>query len=324
MAKVLCSISGIQFSCEYLPISLSQREYSHPVFHLPQKKLLGLYQKYRHGELNTIDSYLTFLAYLNSTELVTWRVPAKFTPKTESIIANNFDDLLLAISRINSIRNPSVHFSHIAISPDTCTLDNVHYWIASWLDTYDSFVSSAASMKLACSIHELEEKLEYLIKDANRNETKFATRLAEWAEKAGCFPHFQILYQGSAIKISDYWKLIIRKCVNQESIFQIPSKDLQELIDHCEDNIDAGSIYGFNLFKILREGKEKQQAFLGLGPTSFSILSVDSSVEDANKAAIIASATDEAPMRIDYPSTFQYLKAKLAWDMAQHHKEEQK
>lgn len=317
MAKVLCSISGVQFSCDYLPISLSSREYSHPIFHTPQKKLLGLYQKYRHGELESIDSYLLFLAFLNSTDLIEWRVPAKITPKTSQIIANNMDDLVFAVTKMNCIKNPSVHFSHIAISPDTCTLDNVHYWIASWIDTYEEFTSGYAKAKYNASLHELEEKLEYLIKDANRNEVKFATRLAEWADKAGAFPTFTILYQSHPIKLSEYWKLIIRKCTNQESIFQIPSKDLDELIDHCEDNIDAGSIYGHALFKILKEGRERQHSFLGLGPVSFSIISSSSSTEEENKAAIIASAPTDEPKRIDYPSTFQYLKAKLAWDMAQ-------
>ena len=97
----------------------------------------------------------------------------------------------------------------------------------------------------------------------------------------------------------------------------IPSKDVQELLEHCEEYIDAGSIYAHHLFKILKEGMKKQQGFLGLGDFTFSIISEDTSAEQANRIAIIQNAPTEAPRRIDYPSQFAYLKAKLAFEMAQ-------
>lgn len=325
MAKILCAISGVEFECSYLPISLHSREYAHPIFALPQKKLLGLYQKYRHNELDSTSSYLVFLAYLHSTDLIDWRVPAKRTPFTESLIANNFDSLVSVIEKMNVIRNPSVEFSKIAINSTTCDLSTVEYWIAAWESTYEDFTSGYATAKHKADLHSLESKLEYLCKDVNRSETLFATRIAEWAAKAGDFPKFAISYNGKQIPLYEYWKLIIRKCVNQESIFQIPSSDLQELIEHCEIYIDAGSIYGHALFKILKEGREKQKDFLGLGDFNFTILEKgDDSVEAANKLAIITNAPESEPIRIQYPSQFAYLKAKLAWDMAKESKGIQK
>src|SRR5574343_514710 len=101
MAKVLCSFSGVEFNCDYLPIALHSREYAHPIFFLPQKKLLGLYQKYRHNELDPISSFLVFCAYLNSTDLVEWRAPARRLPQTEQIIANNFEHLVEVVEKIN-------------------------------------------------------------------------------------------------------------------------------------------------------------------------------------------------------------------------------
>ena len=316
MAKILCGISGIEFSCDHLPIYLDCREYAHPIFFMPQNKLLGLYQKYRHGELSEIDSYLLFLAYFNSTDLVKWRVPAKYHAGTQSIIAQNFDSLVSAVEKINRIKNPSVHFSHIAVSPYTSNFNNCAYWIASWESTYESFVSGHASQRLRQELSEIEERLNYLCKDANRDEVIFASRLAVWADKAGTFPRFPIQVGAAVMPCNEYWKQIIRKCTNAESIFNIPSKDVQELLDHCEEYIDAGSSYAFHLFRILREGLKKQQGYLGLGDFSFSIISEDTSVETANRIAIIQNAPDSEPRRIDYPSQFAYLKAKLAWDMA--------
>lgn len=323
MAKILCGISGIEFSCEHLPIYLHSREYAHPIFYLPQPKLLGLYQKYRHAELNEIDSYLLFLAYLNSTDLIDWRVPAQLNAQTASIIANNFEHLVQVVSRMNTVKNPSVHFSHISVNPETKHLQNVAYWIASWEDTYDSFVSGYASQRIKMELSEIEERLESLIKDANRSEVKFASRLAEWADKAGNFPRFPVQVGLGTIPCNEYWKSIIRKCTNQESIFQIPAKDLRELLDHCEEYIEAGSIYAFNVFQIIRGGIAKQSDFLGLGDFNFTILNAEDSVEKANKLAIISNAPTEKPARMQYPSQFAYLKAKLAYDMAQADREKQ-
>lgn len=317
MAKILCGISGIEFSCEHLPIYLDSREYAHPIFFMPQKKLLGLYQKHRHGELPEIDSYLLFLAYLNSTDLIEWRVPAKFHSLTTAIINQHFDSLVSAVEKINRIKNPSVQFSHIAVSPDTSKLTNVSYWIAAWEDTYEQFISGYATQRTKQEIADIEEKLNYLCKDANRSEVQFATRLASWADKAGSFPRFPVQVGATVMPCNEYWKQIIRKCTNAESIFNIPSKDLQELLEHCQEYIDAGSIYAFNLFKILKEGIAKQTNFLGLGDFQFSILSGDTSTEQANKIAIIQNAPTSEPRRLDYPSQFAYLKAKLAYEMAQ-------
>jgi hypothetical protein len=316
MAKILCGISGVEFSCEHLPIYLHSREYAHPIFYIPQTKLLGLYQKYRHAELNEIDSYLLFLAYLNSTDLIEWRVPAQRTNQTASVIANNFESLVRIVEQMNRIKNPNVHFSHISVNPDTKTLQNVKYWITSWEATYESFISGYATQRLQQELVDIEEKLEFLIKDANRSEVKFAARLAEWADRAGNFPRFPVQVGNNLIPCNEYWKQIIRKCTNSESIFLIPSKDIKELLDHCEEYIEAGSIYAHNLFKIVRTGLQKQDDFLGLGDFTFSVISESDSIEIANKKAIIQSAPQEEPNRLQYPSQFAYIKAKLAWEMA--------
>ena len=326
MAKILCGISGIEFSCEHLSIYLDSREYAHPVFFLPQKKLLGLFQKYRHAELNQIDSYLTFLAYLNSTDLVEFRVPAQRTAATESIVANNFEHLVEVCSKINAIKNPSIRFAHVAITPENKNLENIQYWLLNWESCYDDFRSGYAAQRIKQDLQQIEEKLDYLCADSNRNEMQFASRLAEWADKAGSFPRFPIQVNGTVMQCNEYWKLIIRKCVNSESIAFINSKDLVELTEHCFDNIEAGSNYAFHLFKILKEGALKKQGFFGFADASFhfSILDNNSTVEAANKQVIIQNAPTNKPSRLDYPSNFAFLKAKLAWEMAQDSCEEKR
>jgi len=316
MARVLCGISGIEFNCDHISLYLSSREYAHPVFFLPQKKLLGLYQKYRQQELPETDAYLLFLAYLNSTDLVEWRVPAKRTTLTSSIVAQNFESLVYIIEKMNTVRTASTEFSHIAVTPDTCDLANVQYWIANWEVTYEGFRSGYKADIAKQELADLEERLAYISRDANRNEVQYAARLAVWADKAAAFPRYAITRDGKVLPCNQYWQMIIRKCTSEESIFTINSEDLTDLLDYCESNIDAGSTYSHDLLQFIKEGIKKQKNFLGLGDYQFSIVSADTSVEDANKQAIILNAPSCLPKRIDYPSNFQFLKAKLAYEMA--------
>ena len=319
MSKILCGISGIEFNCEHLPLSIDSGKLHHPVFSpaVPFKKLIPLVERYLAGELNPTDSYLTFLAILHSTNLVEFRVPAAYTEHTSSIIAQNIDSLLAVTSRILSVRNPKVKFSHIAITAENRNLANVKYWILNWQSSYEDYQTGYKAQQARADLSELEERIDALRISPNRTDINFATKLAEWAAKAGEFPVFPVSVGGATMTCADYWKQIIRKCVNADSIFSINSSDLQELTDHCYTNIEVGSIYSHELFALLKEGAQRQSGFLGISNWQFSILPQNSAVEEANKEVIIQSAPTSAPRRIDYQSQFEYIKAKLAYGMAQ-------
>lgn len=320
MAKILCGISGIEFSCEYLPLYLDAREYAHPVFFLKPKKLLGLYNRYTAGEMGDKDSWLLFLAFWNATDLIEWRMPAKFHPEySRAIIAQNFQSLVEMSERIQRVQHPAVTFARISVSQQTADFQNCRYWLESWSQTYTDFVSGYATKHERDTLAALEEKLDAFVRDSDSSEALYAARLADWADRAGNFPRFSVtLAAGKSLPCSDYWKQIIRKCTNAESIFSIPGSDLAELIEHCELNIDAGTQYSYNLLKILRAGARKQVDFLGGGINGFkfSVLQGDESIEAASKLAIVANAPRIEPARAQYPSNFQFLKAKLAWELA--------
>ena len=150
--------------------------------------------------------------------------------------------------------------------------------------------------------------------------------LASWASEAGQFPQFHMRspVTGVDTTCSEYWKLIITKCYSSESILAIPEHDLQELLDHCEENIEAGSIFSFHLFSTLREGRDRQKNFLGIdfsmnlssANPGFRILSPDTDMEDAAIQLLIDTAPKELPLRKDYPTAFAFLKAKIKFDTA--------
>jgi len=320
MAKVLCGISGIEFKVDFLPIYLSSREYAHPVFFLPPKKLLGLYQKYTKNELDPTSSYLLFLAYMNSTELVEWRVPAARTEKTEQILANNFKSLVHTVEKINTIHSPNVHFSRISVSPDTKNLANVHFWIESWKSTIEDFEKGCKQEAKQKSLLEIEAKLEYIIKSASRNESVFAANLAMWASRAASFPQTPVNINGTLTTTDKHWQGIMRKCVSGESMLSVERADIVKLLEHCEINLEPGDIFSYNVLKLIREGIQKQCSYLGheFSPIqkntfSFHILEEGESIESANIGSVASTAPLAEPRRIDYTSQFAYVKAKAAW-----------
>lgn len=330
MAKVICALSGLEFKVEHFPCLLDSRECWHPVFDIPAKQLPRFYNKYVRGELTETDSYLLFLALIRSSELVDWRVPIKMTEKTASIVANNMEHLFNTTAKIAGIKHPAFAVPQIAITQDTCTLDNIRYWLSTWDDAYVDFLSGLKSEEYRTKLVRRETALEKLIKSPQLNPAKYARILAGWASEAGTFPDFTISYEnGETAALSEYWQDIIVACYNTENIMSVPPKDLQELIDHCESNIDSGTIFSHQLFAALEEGKSRQSNFFGFGDMKalssdnpgFRILDAETSVEDANLLILINSAPENKPERKNYPSDFAFLKAKSKYDMAQKYKQ---
>lgn len=324
--KALCAISSVEFNVEHFPGTLYSREICHPVFYLPQKKLLSYLPKWSSHGLTDTDSYLLFLALLNSTELVKFRVPVFRNERTNAIVAQNMEFLAKVVSQINTVTTPSFNFMQVGISPETRYLDNVHHWLEDWNESYKQFLAGYPSAHDNAKIIRREKALERLIKSAHRDSSKYAHAIADWAADAGDFPTFLTLnpYTSSRTQIScsDYWKSIIIKCASEENIYAIDRKDVMEILTHCEDNIPIGSIYSNALFSILRRALEKQKNFLGLGDIDISqgkyqFVTETDSVESANMKAMIDSAPVQEPKPEAYPTKLAYLRAKMRWEMSQ-------
>jgi hypothetical protein len=329
--QILCAYSSITFTVEHFPGSLSSRESYHPVFDMPQKKLLACLGKWSSSGLTPTDSYLMFLAVLRSTDLVDFRVPAIRTERTDSIIAQNMEGLCRIVIKLNSVSNPAVCFPHYVISPDTRGLDNVRYWIENWHDSYNVFVSGRVKdiegREEWRRLNLREAALQRLIKNPHRSIASYASQIADWAAIAGSFPSSGTIpspFSGQQVTVSDYWQNLIELCASETKLFSIPRDDLQELLDHCEEHIPVGSIYSNALFKIIRHAMERQKSFLGLGDldimrSTYEILTSTDNVEEANLRASIQAAPVEEPRQEQYASKFEFLRAKLRYQMAKKH-----
>lgn len=320
--KILCAYSGIEFECSHFPGTFFSSELHHPIFNLPQKKLLAYTAKWAGGELTPTDSYLLFLALLHSSDHIIFRVPAYRDEHTNSIVAQNMEFLVRTVIKLNTVSTPSVSFPHFAITPDTRYLSNVHHWIEVWHQAYEDFHSGKAREYDDRKLLQREQALQRMIKNPHKPIREYASQLADWAAAAGEFPSFltQSPYTSTQIPCDEYWKTIITKCARDESLFSIPDSDLIELLEHCETTIPVGTIYSNALFKLLRAAQEKKKNFLKLDDfdlsSGYKILTETDTVEAANMRALIDSAPESEPRPEQYPTKFQFMRAKLRWDMA--------
>ena len=325
--KIKCAYSGLNLEVSHFPAFLESPSTVHPIFNIPQKKLIQYLRKWGNGELTPTDSYLLYLALFNSTDLIEFRTNAVCTTKTNSIVSANLEQLTRVISYSNTILHPSFVLPKIVIDKDTCTLENSPEWIKLWTHEYNNFQSGYLKDKEREAIKKREFILQTFIKDVNKPISHYAKIIADWASEVGEFPQFFVTIDGQSIRLSEYWKGIIIKCCKSEAIFSIPTADLMELIEHCEENIEHGSIYSHTLMELLRAGMSRQKNYLGLGDldlslTTYSIIDANTSIEDANRKAMIDSAPLEMPLPGMYPSKLAYMVAKSKWEMALEYKKQ--
>lgn len=330
MARILCAYSGIDYHCEHFAIYNTRRESHHPVFDLSSDQLLSLADKWVDNKLTPTDNYLYYLALFRATTLVDFRVPAIQTTLTQSIIANNMYSLLRMVERINTLGDDKVRYSlslpQFVISPDTKDLANTRYWLEIWEKNYDDYKTGYQSSTLIDKISRKENYLERMIKDKNKDVSTYAGTLADWAALAGSFPVWNIELtpdilgkDRTILTCAEYWKTIIKLCAKKEPVYNIPEDDIEELIEHCENELHQSGIYFFELMSLLRDARNKKYSYLSLGDIdigegTFKILDSSASVQDANMQVMLDTAPKAAPIERDYPNKLAYIKAKMKWD----------
>lgn len=328
MAKITCIKSGVIFNCEHMPV---QSNCEHPIFSISQKRLVALAGSWASGRLSSTESYLLYLALLDSTELIQWRNAASYHDGMDQIVANNMEHLLHIISKINLINHPSFTLPSFAIGPDTHSLTNSFHWIKTWItnyrEWYESNIDSKAADEIRYRIQSREEALQRLIKSSTHPDT-YAATLADWAATAGAFPSSLTPHPISKqpISIAEYWKQIIKTIANEDKLWRFPRKDIVELIEHCEEHIVHGTIYAHKLMQYLRSGLAKYDDYLGFGeadiptgPTSFTILPSSASIQQINTSVLLNTAPVDEPKKSQYPNHFAWLKAYSKWKLSQSH-----
>lgn len=309
MANLLCPISGISYSCEHIPATIPHQP--HPIFCISDNRLLGLYAKYVQGHLTATDSYLLFLAYLNSIDSLEWHTPCSLkptSPTTQRIISCNLKQLIEVTQQSNAIQVPSFKQPGFVISAETSNLINIHIYIQAWQKNITAYHQGYVNERLEEKLKAVEDKLQYLL--LSGEEQLSASKLADWAELSAAFPK----------QVTEKYKLIIRSCYNSDKMFKLKVSEIQEVLEYCYANIMPGSIFIYALARTLKHGIELNQNYLGYTLMSGTSPTTQTETPElANELEIlIAKAPDTEPTAGDYPARGEYIKAKLRYTIASH------
>lgn len=319
--KIQCSYSGIQYDVPlFSTVLIPEGETVHPIFSLTTENLNDLYTEYLIGALSPQESYLVFLTMLNNTRLILWRRPIDINSihpdKLTRIIATYFQPLFSISTKLAACKHPNFLAPSVVISEENNDLDNVKEWIKLWETAYSDFVSGLSHSQFLDSLRKKEAALAKFIKSPQIPAEKYAHVLADWACLAASFPPI----------CAPDWKDLIIKCYKFEEIITKDQCDLEDLIAHCESNINeysTGSILSHALFTCLSEGLGKMQDFYGAkSSNSAGFTQLDDSIpEQAIMLKMIESSAIEEPQQKDYQTKFEFIKAKMAWNAAQKYAE---
>jgi len=312
MATAICAKSGIEFNIQFFPYNFNSGELHHPVFDLTYQQLTSPYllNKWVSREFTETDTKLYFLALLHSTTLVEWRTYAR---PTVAVCELNMEALLDILSWQNTIQHPRLSMPHMAITQDTATLDNVRNWIAAWNGAKEDFENGYRELTRNQLMLRQEDTLQRLIKEQQKEIYQYAGILANWASLSAEFPAFTVVVNGAQLSCAEYWKQILVTCAKTSThIWRLDLDDMKELLEHLETNLEHGSIYAHATMKLLRDGIDTHNNYLG-----FSIINQAEDVEKANTKILADNAPATQPRPQDYPNKIMYLKDKIRYDAAQ-------
>lgn len=342
--RLICAYSGVEFSTTYFG-GIKGFTSVHPIFELPAKSLLSRAPEFYLPSTTPEEKRLHFLALLNSSGLIEWRSYA--TPPNQ-LILQHFDALCKCIGWLDLYQYDAKHsrrigpaFPKFAITQETRNLTNIKYWLEAWNDAREYYEHGSRRETLSKRIARREQALTKLINDASKNPEQFSWTLAQWAADSTDFPTNQKVRvkhadktnpdsEDTIISLRDYWISIL----TNKNVYDIREQDLLDLEEYLTENLEHGSIYAFNVLELVRGKLKKQQTSLGFGDlftpeqlkainaassttgSLFSIIPTDT-VEQANVLNIAATAPSKEPSKSEYPTHFEYLKARAKWMIAQ-------
>ena len=309
---VYCQYSGTNFEVPNFPSM--KLEAIHPLFYASTKQLLSRTGDWAAGKLNEQERKIMFLSLLHHTELVEFRVTAA---PADSVVQQNMENLIRFVGWMTGIQNPRLSLPRFVVSQETREMGNVRYWLQAWWDARKAFEDGYVTTGQLARLRNREVALQRMIKNAAKKTEDYAGMLGAWACDATSVDE----------KTKEYWLDLFR--LKGVAIYNARTVDLEEMLEHLEENLEHGSIYAATALKHVRSllGRNKAGLTFGLGMDDDDSLDpsdavdnpyriVEDDVETYNKEVIAATAPVDEPVAKNYPSKLAYLRAKAAWQLA--------
>lgn len=339
--QIYCKYSGVAFSTDQFPAIKNFTGHAcHPLFYAPQATLISLTEPWLLGEFDARESRLLFLSLLNSTGMVEFNTIAR---PSDGIIETNMEPLLRLINWHSRVSRAQFILPRFSITPYNADLTEIYHWIESWNDIKEEWKTAYRASRLRAALEEQEEVLHKLINSHTRSIQSYSSRLAEWAITATR----SVNPTANEIDQENRWRELF-SLKSADSICAADHDDLLDLYEYMETNLDhyASQTYAQVVMKHLRtiltvnEGGIEKLLGMQVEGDDFILEDFDldaalakrtkyrfidaedraadqeTSIEKHNKKVIASSAPSAKPMRHEYASTIEFLKAMSRYNIA--------
>lgn len=334
--RITCTKSGIVFRVEGFTNNEANGE--HPIFSVPQRKLIEIAardwpEKFKE---KPFDERLLFLALLDSTKMIEWRMPAR---PSVAVVKKYLPHVLAFINWYNAfgatrernLQRDELPFPHFVVDPSTYTMESLRYWLYSVDMTKESWEQRTKEQNRVIRIRMKEERLARYIK-SYKKPTYYLHTLFDWAADASSV-HPDRIEEWKAIFTATRFTINLANHAVPENwlaVYKLDELELHDMFDHFTHRLEHGSIYAksaMDQVKWLFWYKKKGMEY-GLGEFSeeeLDIISIeehpyrmiaDTELEATNKEATAALAPENEPKERNYSNKTAYLLARARWNVA--------
>lgn len=269
--KLHCPISGLYYSAPYLHYAPYTTTATHPSLTLNDKQLLALLEQSDAPEnigLDTTDQrvsyYLLHIAMLARLP-VQFRTAVDFQAAYPHLVQHS---QALRHAVVHTISVPTHELPGYAVTKTNADLANLGSYLDSIHDAMRYRIRTNRERARIERIAAQEQKLDRLIYAQSRYQiNQLAKMLPDWADQAtGGFPTFIItLPSGDTMPLALAWKRAITLSITGEHyrlIGMYRKQDIEELIEHLEDNLELGTPYCAKLLRALRTSLDVIKDFM--------------------------------------------------------------
>ena len=306
--KITCPVSGVSYttSSGYGTVS-----YAHPALNTPLKKLVQQLVDWHAARITEPDDqYLYLLAW--ATNLPELQITTQLDSSTTfPVLLAHSEQLFKTV--LACAKFPHVKFPAMVVRKPTDLAQSLTNWLSVLAEAFHQSNQFASQRLYNDEVRRLESVLDNITSKQLKGHLHRTSKvIAAWADKAGRFPHTNIVTpQNTTVPLNEYWIQIIIHAFNESTLDLIKSGigvgDVAELIEHCEDELPHGSTYAFTLMRKLRAAKATLIELSGIP---------DIGPADTIVADTLPMDVPIEPERKQYKSSVDYLKARLAWQKA--------
>lgn len=312
--RIKCRYSSVEF----VAAGFNQLKVTgeHPLMSVDMITLLSRARDWAEGKLDRIEQRVLFVALLKSTDLVEFRTAA--IPE-DKVIAKFMEPLIRTMGWKEKLGD-LIPLPKYVITPDTYRLTNINHWLRSWETAKQDWESKGAFWNQREKLRLREEALIRLIRSPTRKLSFYQGMLGRWILEASDAPE----------GIKDYWLQLLRLKDNKD-IWAANKVDLEELLEHMEDNLPAGSIIADVAFKHVRRllqintgglefgiGMDDDNAdlrYADLRNNPYVI--IPETTEEHNIQAVISAAPATEPKLEEFERKVDFIRATARWRIAQ-------